>query len=213
MRRRFIVTIIGKAGSGKTDLTRALLPACPRPVLIIDTMNEFADGLQFDSSAQLARYIINERPNLSGIYTLNCTSDEDAELFFRLAAVSKAEATIVVDEASKFCTPNKIDEHLNASIQYGRHWRQNLVFNARRPAEINRNLTAQSDVLISFRQTEPRDVNTLKTTYSDAEYVPDLEDHEFMAFGNLDAVPFLDELRTRKTGRGTPALVNGRSNP
>lgn len=206
--KRSITTILGKAGSGKTHLTREILLAYEPPILVIDTMNEFHIGLQFERASHLRDYIVSGRRNVSGIYVLNSQTDEDSRLFFRLLASSRAACTAVVDEASLFCNPNYIDENLNASIQYGRHWRQNLIFNARRPAEINRNLTAQSDCIVSFRQTEARDVATLRQSFAEAERLPELEEHQFMAFGDVDKMPYYDVLLKMKTPAGLDAFAN-----
>lgn len=204
---RFIVTVLGKAGSGKTYLIRQILPALPRPVMILDTMNEFSDGLIFTEAEQLRRYIVERRPNATGVYVLKATSDEDANGFFRLVVASQAPMTVIIDEADKYATPYSIHDDLSKTIKYGRHWRQNLIFAARRPAELNRNVTAQSDVLVSFRQTEPRDIKALRDVYSDAERLSSLDAgrHEFMILGDgAEDLPFFYILRHMPIANDVP---------
>lgn len=195
--QRFITTIFGKTGSGKTTLINEILPALPRPVLILDTMGEFSDGLQFDTALELRDYIAEGRPNATGIYILNAQTDRDSDLFFRFLVSAKAPLTAVVDEIDLFCNPRQIHDDLAQTIKYGRHWGQNLVCASRRAAEVHRNITAQSDCLISFRQTEPGDIRTLKQSYADAEKLPDLraDKYEFLIFGRWEHLPFADILR------------------
>jgi Cdc6-like AAA superfamily ATPase len=189
---RFIATVLGKAGSGKTYLIRSVFPRLPRPVFVLDTLNEFDMGVQFQTSDEIVDFLMEGRPNRSGVYVLNTQTDEDSEALFSLVATMRVPCTLVVDEVDLFCNPHQINADLRDLIRYGRHWKVNLLFAARRAAEVNRNVTAQSDVLISFRQTETRDIQSLKLAYSEAERLPELQpdSFEFIVFGDLDATPF-----------------------
>lgn len=194
---RFLTTIVGKAGSGKSHLIKEILPSLPRPVLMLDTLNEYADGLQFATAMELRDYLVSGRPNASGIYILNATTDADCELFFRILTVSKAPMSVVVDETDLFCTSHSIWDDLQRSIRYGRHWRQNLVCAARRCADLNNAIVSQSDAIISFKQTLPRDIATLKKSYPEADRLADLDSdrYEFLALGEWEDLPFAHVLR------------------
>ena len=192
MTDRFIVGFFGKAGSGKSFKIQQVLDYFPRPVFILDTQNEFDEGLQFDDAEVLQAYLIEGHPNASGIYVLNATTDEDFDRFFLILSTGQFPATVVIDEADLFCTPYNINGDLSRIIKYGRHWEQNIVYAARRPAEVNRNLTAQSDCLVSFKQTEPRDIASLKQSYVEAEKLSDLDEtkYEYMVLGRCEHLPF-----------------------
>lgn len=199
MNGRFIVGVFGKAGSGKSYLIAELLDELPRPVFILDTQDEFNLGVQFDTGAELLDYLVAGRPNVSGVYVLNARTDGDFRTFFEILSTSEDPATIVVDEADLFCTPYNIDPELSRIIKYGRHWQQNILYAARRPAEVNRNLTAQSDCLVSFKQTEPRDIAALKKSYVQADQLADLDEtaHELLVLGRFEHLPFAEILRAR----------------
>lgn len=192
MTDRFIVGFFGKAGSGKSFKIQQILDYFPKPVFILDTQNEFDEGLQFDDAEVLRVFLVEGYANASGIYVLNSTTDQDFDKFFRILSAGQFPATIVIDEADLFCTPYNINDDLNRIIKYGRHWSQNIVYAARRPAEVNRNLTAQSDCLVSFKQTEPRDIASLKRSYAQADELSDLDEtkYEFMILGRCDHLPF-----------------------
>jgi len=197
-KQRYIVTVLGKAGAGKTHLVReTILPVAARPVFIIDPMAEFSTlGLQFEDPGDLWRYVSEGRPNASGIYTMRCTRDHHAEEVFRLLSTAQEPATLLVDEASNYCSPHSIDDELKRIVAYGRHWGQNVILTARRPAEIHRDLTAQSDAVITFQQTEARDLKALSSISDEAARASDLtyEKHEYLVLGRWQHLPFADAL-------------------
>jgi hypothetical protein len=190
MKTRFIAVIFGRAGFGKTYLIKQLLPLMPRPVFILDTMNEFSEGLIFTNAQSLLTFVKYGGRNDSGVYILKSDDDADSDLFFHLFPTVKEPATIVVDEVSKFCNPNFINEDLKRIINYGRHWSQNLVMAARRSAEVHRDVTAQADVIVSFRQTERRDITKMSEVFNEAERLPELEKGQFVVIGDPERTPF-----------------------
>lgn len=204
---RFIVTILGKAGSGKTYLTReTILPAVPRPVFICDPMAEFSTlGLQFDSARDLWGYVTEGRRNDSQVYTLRVTRDGDAEALFRMLTVAKEPCTLIVDEVSNYCSPHKIEESLKRLIAYGRHWGVNIISTARRPAEVHKDVLAQSDAVVTFKQTERRDLKALSYIAEEAEGASDLDyaAHEALILGPTDRLPFGDALEMAARGVAT----------
>ena len=62
------------------------------------------------------------------------------------------------EEASKFMAPTSREPRVDWFLQYGRHSGINVMLVARRPVELSRLATAQSDVIVSFAQHEPRDI-------------------------------------------------------
>lgn len=194
---RFIAAIFGRAGYGKTTFINEVLPVLPRPIFIIDTMNEFNEGLVFYSAAHLVEFLRENGRNDSRVYTVKTDSETDAALFFSIFPAVRKSATIVIDEVSKFCSPNSIDDNLKQIINYGRHWNQSLVMAARRSAEVHRDVTAQADVTISFRQTESRDIAKMRELYDGADELATLERGEFVAIGDAHRVPFESILRAR----------------
>ena len=174
---RFILTVLGRAGAGKSSLIRRLIRYgyLPAPIFVLDTMAEFRDGLLFSGPAELIRFVAEGRPNNSGIYVCQVSTDAEAARFWQFVRRAEMPCTIIVDEASKFCNPRQIQGELKELINYGRHWQSNLVLAARRPTELHRDVTAQSDAVVSFRQDEPNDVSALAKVSSLAQFLPDLD--------------------------------------
>ena len=168
-------------GAGKTSLIKRLVPACPKPIFILDTLNEYENGLIFKSMYALKHHLVNHNMNVQGVHILKVDNDEDAEAFFRLFTLVKEPCTIIIEESDKFMgsAHYDINDDIKDVINYGRHWGQNLVFIARRPARLNKDVTSQSNCIVSFKQTESRDVNSLKQSYDKAEQLPKLEEWEY----------------------------------
>lgn len=191
-----MMVILGRQGSGKTYLTRSLVPHLPKPVIILDTMNEFTEGLQFLSVHHFADFILDEKQNSTGVYIVNVKTQGEAEQFLELVKEMKMEATVILDEASKFSNPHNIDNSFKELISYGRHYSVNIIATARRSTELHRDVTSQADVILSFKQTEKVDVDRLRSVHSGAEVVTtlDLDAHEYAVFGEVERLPFADQL-------------------
>lgn len=72
------------------------------------------------------------------------------------------DVTICIEEASKYLGPTGADPEVEWFFQYGRHNRQSIIAVARRPQELSRMATSQADVVVSFQQKEPRDMQYLR---------------------------------------------------
>lgn len=208
---RFVGTILGKQGSGKSHLAeekiiKLLKANSSKPIFILDTMDEYgsyesgkAYGVCYYNMYSLKKHLIEVNKNLTGVHVLKADNDSDCENFFKLFTKVKQPCTIIIEEASKFCNPYSINDDLDNILNYGRHWEQDIIFLARRPAELHRSVTAQSDFIISFVQTESRDINSLKKSYDIAEYLPMLieEDYEYVVLGKLpDRLEDLEDYTT-----------------
>lgn len=211
---RFVGTILGKQGSGKSHLTeeqiiKLLKENYSKPIFILDTMDEYgsyesgkAYGICYYNMRSLKKHLVEVNKNLTGVHVLKADNDKDCEEFFNVFTRVKEPCTIIIEEASKFCNPYSINDDLDNILNYGRHWEQDIIFLARRPAELHRSVTAQSDFIISFIQTESRDITSLKKSYDKAEKLPDLteENYEFIVFGKLpDQLIVLEDLDNNKT--------------
>ena len=184
--RRSIVTILGKSGSGKSELIRRILRDVDRPTFIIDALSEYRDfGVHFYSSESLFRFVIDGRPNMTRIYVLNTQHDDESERFFRFVRWLK-NVSVVVDECDMYAGTHNIDPNLSEIVRYGRHRNISLLCAARRPSEINITIRSQSDSIVSFKQDETSDVKRLAERWgSEAERVRDLGEYQFIVFGDL----------------------------
>lgn len=83
------------------------------------------------------------------------------DVFHMLQALRNV--TLFWEEASKWLnTKNTSLDQVLWFLQYGRHHSISNVLVARRPSELDRMATAQADVIISFRQHEPRDLEYIR---------------------------------------------------
>jgi hypothetical protein len=77
---------------------------------------------------------------------------------FCLFCYRAGNMTVIVDEVNLFCSPAKCPAPLLELLRIGRHASVNLIFAARRPAEVARDLTAQADRIEAYRTIEPNDL-------------------------------------------------------
>jgi hypothetical protein len=162
-----IFYVCGKKGFGKTSFVKKeLIPKWKRVVVLdslgfeypykaADSIGEFADNLK--ANVEQESFYLTYNP-----------LDNREEEFFKFCLVLTS-CLIVVEETDLFCTTSQIDPSLDRLIRYGRHRKLDLVFLSRRPAEVHRNVTAQADVIVSFKQTEPRDLEYFRKITDDFE--------------------------------------------
>jgi hypothetical protein len=91
-----------------------------------------------------------------------------------------------------------------------------MIFIARRPSELHRDITANSDVVVTFQQHEPRDVLYLRSIFGPgAVAVRRLPRFRIMYFGEIEKVPLAAleaaeiEPQTRLDLDGHDALESG----
>lgn len=194
--QNLIVTILGMKGSGKSTLLRELIAERQR-VLVIDSMGEHDDmpgalvreGAEACIDAMLARK--GDRR-----YLIDCLLEEDEDGESREAMDVLAVAfeipnqMIVIEETSFYTSPSFIPPEISNLIRYGRKRQLDLVFVARRPSEINRELTAQSDLLVTFRQTEPIDLQYLRARMGpQGDEAANLPEYHVLVAGDRSRVP------------------------
>lgn len=177
--QNFIITVFGQKGSGKSEITKNhIIPYCPTPIFIYDRLSEYKDGVIYTDLDIFVEDLIEEK-NESGVYIIRPDSDDMEEAFLKMVRLYHRPCTLVVEEADMLCTTARINEDIEYFIKYGRHFDINLVFISRRPAEINRLMTSQSDFIITFRQTEGRDIDYLKKLSDVGEKAKNLDKSKY----------------------------------
>lgn len=185
------MTILGKKGSGKSFLTREIAHDFDR-VIVLDSMGEYGPREGFMPLIGLDEALAH-LPLLAGkpdyavsVRVLNADDAMDV-----LSIVYELPGTfLIVEETSLYCSPSYLPDELAQLIRYGRHRSISMAFVARRPSELHRDITAQSDLVISFRQHETRDVQYLKGTLGDrAELLRDLPLYAIAVYGDMEKAP------------------------
>jgi len=183
------MSLFGIKGGGKSTLAREIAEEWER-VTAIDTLGEYSEGFEvvegFDAClVALEAAESRKRFRLS----LRC---EDPEEMLDLIGVcyELPRQLVMVEETSFYCSPSQLPVELSKLVRYGRHREIDQLYIARRPSEIHRDLTAQSDVLVTFRHREPRDLDYLqKMAGEDVSRVAILGPYRIAGWGDTAKYP------------------------
>lgn len=155
-----ITVVLGRRGCGKTTLIKGLVAIQPR-LLIFDTLAEYqSSGRVFRSFVPMLTYV-QSRQYIQFRAVFQPVETQDLEQsfsdFMRLCWIV-GNCIIVVDEIDQVASPVSIPNELAKNLRYGRHRKLFVIAASRRAADVPRLITSQADELISFNQTEPRDI-------------------------------------------------------
>jgi hypothetical protein len=166
---------------------KELVEEAPR-VIVFDTMGEYDHAIESFPEAvrELGRLEQVRRFRVA----IRLPEDEDA-LEAMEVAYEVTNCLVVFEEVSFYCSPSSMPTILKKFVRYGRHREISQVYVSRRPAEINRDLTAQSDLIVSFRQHEPNDIDYLRKLMGpEADKLPKLPKYRIIASGDVASAPF-----------------------
>ena len=190
-----IISVLGMRGEGKSFLVKQIIQEYPR-VIVIDNMGEYGncqvvEGFKNSVDAMVAASKTNQFRLSLRTFSLN----EDLallDLCFDLTHGTAApDALIVIEEASRYVSTSMLPEPIEKLVRYGRHRRLSQIYIARRPTELHRDITAQSDIIVTFRQHEPRDMKYLSQFMGDRAYQANrLPKYHCMAYGMKAKAPF-----------------------
>lgn len=193
-----LATFLGKKGSGKTTLVKECLREHSR-VLAFDINGEYRpeDGLAvvwgFEECLEAMERI---EPGETFAYSLRCVDDEEHDavedyLDLMRVAFELPGTLLVLEECNNYCSSATLPWELARLVRQGRHREIDQYYVARRPSELHRDLTANSDFVVTFRQEEPRDVLYLRERMGPelAERARTLADYQIIVHGDLDVAP------------------------
>lgn len=196
-----IISVYGRKGSGKSFLVKEILTEYPR-IVILDTLGEYDDAEIETTLAGAIRKILSVRDKR--VFTISVRLDDVEEYLKLLRLLYEMERIcVVLEEVSLYTSPQKIPPELSALVRYGRHKAISLIFVSRRPAETHRDISAQSDVVVSFAQHEPRDIVYFRALFGKgiAGSVESLRQYQIVAGGNEDKFPKVVRERLRLQNR------------
>lgn len=182
-----IRTIIGKRGSGKTTLAGKFITERTKPVLIMDMLCQFETGKRFCSVAAILDYIVLAKKfNITDPLVLTNYEQKEFSLLCEIAIRHK-DVMLVVDEVDFFDTPQCKDHVFKKVIHYGRHTKIDLVTTSRRPANISRDLTSQTDEFYIFRMHEKRDLDYFHELNSELpDKIKDLQQFSYIKYDHQE---------------------------
>lgn len=151
--RHAVIGIVGQTEYGKTYLTRKIVRRVDR-LIIIDPKAEFNKGVFVkDDMPDVVDAMSNKKFRIAAQFD----SIDEYELLF-IALKEFSNYTLVIDETSLFCSAYICNEDIRQIVQIiGSKQSINIVWNAQRPANISRDISSQSHVVISFRVLESAD--------------------------------------------------------
>jgi len=173
-----LVNIFGKRGAGKTHMIKRALMYCEPPIAVIDILGNFnniknsyttdslSDALQnikdynvYNEASEHERNFMDEVAPI----TILTPSDPDEAIDFVSSLLWHEEGgTLVIDEADGFNIYNA--PCYSELIRYGRNKGVHLLTGCRRPAELDRNITAGANTIYIFQTQEPRDIEYFSKT-------------------------------------------------
>lgn len=162
-----IVGIFGMTGTGKTTLLKRFVERADRAI-IVDPLGKLGYlGVCVSTVSEFKAYWrrqYNDHWKLilqPGKIAPRAAPREALAPFLRIAreaAIGSPPFWVFVDEVDKFGTAFSTDPEIRALADYGRNFGVSLAFVARRPACVDRTLTAQADTLYIFRTKEAVDL-------------------------------------------------------
>ena len=163
--------IVGLKGTGKSTFANKILNEFGSNAIYYDTVWEAPENALFDIYRPRNRYSVAE---LSAVITSVVPANVNLLPKYRL---------LVIDECNRFCRPkpaNLPDAVADLNDQC-RHYLMSALFIARRPSQLNQDLTELADYLFIFRLTGKNDIMFLENTVSGlGDAVLSLQKYEFI---------------------------------
>lgn len=156
------IVALGKRGSGKTSVVKAIASPLPNKVIIdiVGNLESIKD--------KSARYFLTSPLNSVGIFD---------KLDYK-----KGNFYLVLDEADRIPYKNALQEIINL----GRNWNIGYIATARRTANIHKDYLANANHVIVFRHNLPQDLEMLSEWLpaNAFDIVTKLGDHQFVLVSN-----------------------------
>jgi len=172
MSERKVKLVLGKRGTGKSYHVKKILESENR-YLVYDVLGEYSDGVIFQDISELVIFWKNHLDNFRLIYQPLQPIDEFNDICELVW--SCGDMLFVVEEIDTFCSSSFISKEFAQIIQRGRHKNISLLGVSQRPFGISRLLTSQAKEIISFQQSEPRDIEYLSAYFgNDVEKIREL---------------------------------------
>jgi hypothetical protein len=171
---RQIILIYGKTGMGKSTKAKEIISGYDR-VIIIDPKAEY-DGLVFTDCVDMIEYYEANEPE-KFIFICRFQTDVEHESVFKFCEVIE-NVLLVVEECEIYISPKSQSSYFYNLCRYGRHHNVSVLGIARRSGEISIGFRSLVTKIISFKQTEPRDVKYMDDL--GLHDVDKIEPHEFI---------------------------------
>ena len=168
-----VINFFGRRGSGKTTAIRGNLKYCRPPILIVDVLGNF-ENPEFiqtteisDTILEVKKYLEIRKKNPEKKVFINLkTADPAMAADYLSATIWEINGgTLILDEVDAISV--KEDSTFNQYIRYGRNHSGDLITGCRRPAEVDRNITAAANKFYCFQTHEIRDIEYFYSIFGD----------------------------------------------
>jgi len=150
--------------------------------MIIDTLGEYGTGRKVVTSPS---ELIFELKKTRFDVAVQFPDAIDGFDWACRAAYAVGNMLLLVEEADFYIKAGSAPQCFSLLVRYGRHRGVEMICISRRPPDLWRNLTANSDQLYCFRSHEPRDIKYLSAYMGKAaEMLPHLKPFHYLQYDN-----------------------------
>lgn len=178
--RREITLVFGQTGTGKSQFTKRIIKGSRR-CIVIDPQDEYEAVHHADNEDELREYLEKNPKMFRVAYSDLRGFDYICDL------VSLVPDTLLVVEESQRIVPpaKKLPESFEDLIYRGRHSGTSIHLVAQRPTTVDIAVRSQFNRLVTFRQSEARDINWITdvTGYNLDEEIRGLAVMEYVEIG------------------------------
>jgi len=157
-----ITGIIGAKGSGKSTEAEKMFLARDRAI-VCDALGEYRRGFMVSNKLLFVAHVDKQKKFRIVFLPLEL---EDFDVCCRTVRAA-GNVLFVIEEAGTYCSPSQIPDAFQKLVRLGRHRNIDITYTAQRFQDINRTLTAQTDVFKLFRVSEPVDLAALQKRFGD----------------------------------------------
>lgn len=174
---REITLVFGQTGTGKSQYTKRIIKQSKR-VLVIDPQDEYVGIHHCETEGELKEYVEKN----SKVFRVGVS---DLRLFDYCSDLISLcpDSLLIVEESQRIIPPRAVlPESFEDLIYRGRHSGTSIHLIAQRPTTVDIAVRSQFHKLITFRQTESRDIDWILDVsgYELEEEIKHLEVMEFI---------------------------------
>jgi len=159
-----------------------------RPVIVLDVVGEY-DGQQFTSFEKFERLVLDRGSYPSGVSVIKFDKERTAKKIIKFIRHNETPVCFVIEEAHMLfdILDSKTKTKLQEICYLGAHHGFSVILSTQQPKSLSKSVRTQADFIVSFKQTEPADLNYLRKKSGSnkdcREIVASLQKKQFYCIG------------------------------